>query len=112
MAIISITDCPIGVKKLWRIAEICGFSDFIYMADGDVLMGSLPNSTIDDDRVPISLDMYEIRHALGLDPAIDRRELQVIVEQLRWCEYENEAGYMINNVAFQRLVGLSEPSRV
>lgn len=107
MAIVSIDEVPERVRFLWRTAESVGFCDSIYMEESGDLMASLPNSTFEDDRVPVSLDMYEIREAFGMKPTIDRNELALIVAQLRWCNYENEAGYLVNNVAFCRLVELA-----
>ncbi len=33
----------------------------------------------------------------------ERQRLAEIVQQLRWCEFECEAGQLVNNTAFQEL---------
>jgi hypothetical protein len=39
-----------------------------------------------------------------------KKDLKRIVRQLEFCGYENEAGVMVNNVAFVALKQLSEES--
>lgn len=43
-----------------------------------------------------------------------KQELKDIVKQLEWCNYECEAGPLVNNVKFQRLkeIAGTMPSRI
>lgn len=54
-------ECPVGIQELWDAAEKIGFSDFLWMPTHNVLMANLPNAHLEDDRVPISWDMYEMQ---------------------------------------------------
>ena len=109
MAITTIDACPNDIQNLWRAAEFIGFSDFIYMAKENVLMGSpfTEKPQLEDDRVPITWDMSEFDEANRDLLFIPRKGMLSILAQLHYCEYENEAGYLENNVAFQRLVELT-----
>jgi hypothetical protein len=61
MAIITEDECLPDVVELWIAAEQAGFYGFVYLERERILMAYLPNSTnIEDDRVPVSWDMYEM----------------------------------------------------
>ena len=61
MSTIRKHECPVNIQELWDAAEKIGFGDFIWMPEHNVLMASPPNAHIEDDRVPISWDMYEMQ---------------------------------------------------
>lgn len=56
-------ECPTEIQALWNAAEKIGFSDFLWMPKHNVLMASLPNAHLEDDRVPITWDMYEMHQS-------------------------------------------------
>lgn len=47
--------------------------------------------------------MTEHKNPTTQDPYAVWREIDDIIQQLEWCNYECEAGSLENNVAFQRL---------
>lgn len=63
LSTIEKSKCPPEIQRLWEAAEKRGFGDFLWMATHNVLMASLPNATIEDDRVPVTWDMYEMQGA-------------------------------------------------
>lgn len=54
-------ECPTEIQALWNAAEKIGFSDFLWMPEHNALMASLPNAHLEDDRLPITWDMYEMQ---------------------------------------------------